>query len=78
MIHCNMLGKSMTDPVFSFTRKTCVAASKTILKMLQQPFDEDRPILWIEQAFTVTASEVPYLLLSNLTSHSNCRLVINH
>ncbi|KAK1762688.1 hypothetical protein QBC33DRAFT_256299 [Phialemonium atrogriseum] len=60
MIHRNMLSRSMTDPVFSFTRKTCVAASKTILKMLQQsqPFDEDRPILWIEQAFTVTAGVI--------------------
>ncbi|KAJ5093176.1 hypothetical protein N7456_009037 [Penicillium angulare] len=58
MIHRKMLAKSMTDPIFSFTRKTCVAASKTILKTLRQPHIEQRPIMWTEQAFTVTAGVI--------------------
>lgn len=58
MIHRKMLGRSMTDPIFSFTRKTCVSASKTIIKTLQHPGDANRPIVWIEQAFTVTAGVI--------------------
>ena len=58
MIHRKMLGRSMIDPIFSFTRKTCVSASKTIIKTLQHPNEANRPILWIEQAFTVTAGVI--------------------
>ncbi|RJE22202.1 hypothetical protein PHISCL_05450 [Aspergillus sclerotialis] len=58
MIHRKMLGRSMVDPIFSFTRKTCVSASKTIIKTLQHPGEANRPILWIEQAFTVTAGVI--------------------
>ncbi|KAI1829227.1 transcriptional regulator family: Fungal Specific TF [Penicillium roqueforti] len=58
MIHRKMLARSMTDPIFSFTRKTCVAASKTILKTLRQPQCEQRPVMWTEQAFTVTAGVI--------------------
>lgn len=58
MIHRKVLGRSMTGSIFSFTRRTCVAASKTILKTLRYPEDVDRPTLWIGQAFTVTAGVI--------------------
>jgi hypothetical protein len=57
MIHRKFLGRSYTDPVFSFTRKTCTAAAKTILKThnLGHDMTDGAPILWSEQAFSVTA-----------------------
>lgn len=65
MIHRKFLGRSFTDSAFSFTRKTCVAAAKTILKALFDTTDvgrdvlrvedQGKPIIWTEQAFSVTA-----------------------
>ncbi|KAL7778997.1 hypothetical protein CFE70_008500 [Pyrenophora teres f. teres 0-1] len=55
MIHRKFLGLSFTNSAFSFTRRTCIAASKTILKEALSSYDEQGPILWIEQAFSVAA-----------------------
>ncbi|KAK7883527.1 hypothetical protein LTR67_011103 [Exophiala xenobiotica] len=57
MIHRKFRGRSYTDPVFSFTRKTCIAAAKTILKThnLGHDMTDGAPTLWSEQAFSVTA-----------------------
>ncbi|KIW04601.1 uncharacterized protein PV09_04349 [Verruconis gallopava] len=55
MIHRKFLGLSFTNSAFSFTRRTCLAASKTIMKEALSAVDENGPILWIEQAFTVAA-----------------------
>lgn len=57
MIHRKFLGRSFIDPVFSFTRKTCIAAAKTILKRLDldNSKDGDKPILWTELSFSVTS-----------------------
>ena len=58
MIHRRFLGLSFTNTAFSFTRRTCVAAAKTILKEALSAKDQDGPIIWIEQAFSVAAGIV--------------------
>ena len=55
MIHRAFLGRSFTEPTFDFTRRTCMAAAKTILKEARQAYDEEGPTLWIDQAFMVAA-----------------------
>ena len=55
MIHRNFLGRSFTEPAFDLTRRTCIAAAKTILKEARQAYDEEGPMLWIDQAFMVAA-----------------------
>jgi hypothetical protein len=42
--------------MFEFTRKTCVAASRTIIKEQKEATRNGGPMLWIHQAFSVTAS----------------------
>jgi hypothetical protein len=56
MIHRSFLSESFTNPAFSFTRRTCLAAARTIVKEFKDPVDDDEPILWIYQAFSVAAS----------------------
>ena len=55
MIHRAFLGRSFTEQAFDFTRRTCMASAKTILKEARQAYDEEGPILWIDQAFMVAA-----------------------
>jgi hypothetical protein len=55
MIHRAFLGRSFTEPAFDFTRRTCMQAAKTILKEARQAYDEEGPVLWIDQAFMVAA-----------------------
>lgn len=55
MIHRKYLSLSFTNPAFAFTRKTCIAASKTILKEAPRLASDDGPVLWIFHAFTVAA-----------------------
>jgi hypothetical protein len=55
MIHRKFLGLSFTNSAFGFTRRTCVAASKTILKEAKAAVDHNGPVLWIDQAFSVAA-----------------------
>jgi hypothetical protein len=56
MIHRSFLSESFTNAAFSFTRRTCLAASKTIIKEYKLSIDEEEPSLWIHQAFSVAAS----------------------
>ncbi|KAJ5547679.1 hypothetical protein N7513_004913 [Penicillium frequentans] len=56
MIHRKFLSLSFSNPMFEFTRKTCVAASRTIIKEQKEATRGDGPVLWIHQAFSVTAS----------------------
>ncbi|KAK4901806.1 hypothetical protein LTR27_001578 [Elasticomyces elasticus] len=44
MIHRKFLSMSFTNTAFTFTRRTCIAASKTILKEFRQATDEDGPV----------------------------------
>jgi hypothetical protein len=55
MIHRRFLGLSFTNSAFAFTRRTCIAASKTILKEARAAADENGPVLWIDQAFVIAA-----------------------
>jgi hypothetical protein len=56
MIHRSFLSESFTNPAFSFTRRTCLAAARTIIKGYKSTVDDDEPTLWIHQAFSVAAS----------------------
>lgn len=58
MIHRSFLSESFTNPAFAFTRRTCLAASKTIVKEYKCVVEEqgESPVLWIHQAFSVAAS----------------------
>ncbi|KAK5127336.1 hypothetical protein LTR85_006675 [Meristemomyces frigidus] len=55
MIHRKFLSMSFTNPAFVFTRRTCIAASKTILKEFRQAVSEAGPVLWVYHAFSVAA-----------------------
>lgn len=56
MIHRSFLSESFTNPAFAFTRRTCLAASKTIIKEFKCVVEEDGPSIWVHQAFSVAAS----------------------
>ncbi|KAK1993211.1 hypothetical protein LX36DRAFT_673986, partial [Colletotrichum falcatum] len=56
MIHRSFLSDSFANPAFAFTRLTCIAASKTIIKEYKAVCQEDGPVLWVHQAFSVAAS----------------------
>ncbi|KAH7308625.1 hypothetical protein B0I35DRAFT_483155 [Stachybotrys elegans] len=56
MIHRKFIGPSFTNTAFAFTRRTCLAAAKTILREAFVAMDEAGPVLWIEQAFSVAAA----------------------
>ncbi|EED21407.1 conserved hypothetical protein [Talaromyces stipitatus ATCC 10500] len=56
MIHRKFLWQSFTNPAFEFTRKTCIAASKTIIRVQKQVAKDNGPDLWIYHAFSVAAS----------------------
>jgi hypothetical protein len=55
MIHRKFLGLSFTNPMFSRTRRTCVAAARTIIKEQKEAAGDHGPILWIHHAFSVAA-----------------------
>ena len=55
MIHRKFLSMSFHDNRFSFTRKTCLAAAKTIINEVKE-VPEESPILWTMQAFSVAAA----------------------
>ncbi|KAL3703772.1 hypothetical protein TMatcc_009461 [Talaromyces marneffei ATCC 18224] len=55
MIHRKFLGMSFVNPMFSRTRRTCVAAARTIVKELRETGSDGGPVLWIHHAFVVTA-----------------------
>ncbi|KAL2847603.1 hypothetical protein BJX68DRAFT_239389 [Aspergillus pseudodeflectus] len=65
MIHRKFLALSFTNPVFGRTRRTCVAAARTIIKEQKGVRDDagGGPVLWIQQAFGVTASVCIYSFL---------------
>jgi hypothetical protein len=55
MIHRSFLSESFTNPAFSFTRRICLAASKTIIKEFKSAMHENDPKFWTHQAFSVAA-----------------------
>ncbi|PSN64327.1 hypothetical protein BS50DRAFT_556749 [Corynespora cassiicola Philippines] len=73
MIHRSFLSDSFTNSAFAFTRRTCLAASKTIIKEYKRVVEEDGPILWIYQAFAVAASIILLLdVLHRDPSEAEC------
>ncbi|KAH8683084.1 hypothetical protein BGZ60DRAFT_210942 [Tricladium varicosporioides] len=56
MIHRRFLGMSFHDKRYAFTRRTCLAAAKTIINEVKQSLPEESPILWTMQAFSVAAA----------------------
>jgi hypothetical protein len=58
MFHRPFLGSSFTEPCFEYSRRACLAASKSILREAKQAYDEEGPSLWIDQAFMVAAGIV--------------------
>lgn len=73
------LGLSFTNPVFTFTRRTCLAASKTILKeYLASSKDESSPMLWTHQAFSVAACiTICFDILHSSTSGQDESLLVD-
>ena len=55
MIHRKFIVLSFTNSTFDHTRRTCIAACKTILAEAQATPDKHGPVLWIDQAFVVAA-----------------------
>lgn len=73
MIHRTFLSDSFTNDAFAFTRRTCLAASKTIIKEYKLVATESGPVLWIHQAFAVAAA----IILSLDILHKNRIVQIN-
>ncbi|RHZ61989.1 fungal specific transcription factor domain-containing protein [Aspergillus thermomutatus] len=67
MIHRKFLELSFTNPVFARTRRTCVAAARTIIKEQKDAIHDGGPVLWIHQAFSVTASVGSLLAAHDIT-----------
>lgn len=58
MIHRKFLGNSFTNPAFSYTRRACLAAAKTIIAEFKLIAEEDVPLMWFYQAFAIAACVV--------------------
>ncbi|KAK0116426.1 hypothetical protein ONS95_013445 [Cadophora gregata] len=71
MIHRRFLGMSFHDKKFAFTRRTCLAAAKTIINEIKQEVPDESPILWTTQAFSVAAAII--LALDNFSHHQSAR-----
>jgi hypothetical protein len=55
LIHRKFLIRSFADPVFEFTRRTCLEAAKTIVMEGAQPGWKGAPMLWIDQGLILAA-----------------------
>lgn len=71
MIHRRFLGMSFHDKRFDFTRRTCLAAAKTIINEMKQDDSDKNPIFWTIQAFSVAAGII--LSLDNFNRHQSTR-----
>lgn len=49
IIHKTFLKRSFSDEPFDYSRRTCVAAAKTILNEASQPRQVEEPVIWIDQ-----------------------------
>ncbi|KUJ19815.1 uncharacterized protein LY89DRAFT_731066 [Mollisia scopiformis] len=76
MIHRRFLGMSFRDHRYSFTRRTCLAAAKTIMNEMKQDVQDESPILWTTQAFSVAAGII--LCLDNFNRHQSAREYEEH
>ncbi|KAF8865789.1 hypothetical protein BDZ45DRAFT_374890 [Acephala macrosclerotiorum] len=76
MIHRRFLGMSFRDKRYSFTRRTCLAAAKTIMNEMKQDIQDDSPVLWTTQAFSVAAGII--LCLDNFNRDQSAREYEEH
>ncbi|CZR59277.1 uncharacterized protein PAC_09169 [Phialocephala subalpina] len=76
MIHRRFLGMSFRDKGYSFTRRTCLAAAKTIINEMKQDVHDESPILWTTQAFSVAAGII--LCLDNFNRDQSAREYEEH
>ncbi|KAF2168701.1 hypothetical protein M409DRAFT_20718 [Zasmidium cellare ATCC 36951] len=58
MIHRDFIKASFSDPAYTTTRVTCVAAAKTILSEASKAKSMNGPIIWIDKAFCILAALV--------------------
>lgn len=92
MIHRRFLGMSFHDKRFAFTRRTCLAAAKTIINEMKDDAEVEFPNFWTTQAFSVAAavsyseSKVEYqsnhlqiiLSLDNFNRHQSAHEYAEH
>lgn len=76
MIHRRFLGMSFKDQRYSFTRRTCLAAAKTIINEMKADVQDESPNLWTNQAFVVAASII--LILDNFNRQQSAREYEEH
>lgn len=76
MIHRKFLGMSFHDKRFAFTRRTCLAAAKTIIHEVKSEILNDTPIFWTLQAFSVAAAII--LSLDNFNRQQSAREYAEH
>lgn len=61
MIHRSFLIKSFREPLYAYTRITCLSAALTILKEYEKIKSSDVTSIWVVPAFTVGAAIVVML-----------------
>ncbi|KIX99221.1 uncharacterized protein Z520_04797 [Fonsecaea multimorphosa CBS 102226] len=71
MIHRHFIRPSFTNPAYSITRVTCVAAAKTTLNEAKQTDEKNGPIIWVDKAFCVVAGIVLCLDMFHRQSRSD-------
>ena len=67
MIHRPFLMKSFKDPLYTYTRVTCLSAALTILKEYERIKDTDVSSIWVVPAFTISGAIVVMLDLLHKT-----------
>lgn len=61
MIHRPFLVKSFRDPLYAYTRITCLSAALTILKEYERIASTDVASIWVVPAFTISAAIIVVL-----------------
>ena len=75
MIHRLFLFRSFCDPTYVHSRRTCVAASMTILREHKTIIDENDLSIWTHTAFAITAAVILCFEVNTLMETSNSESV---
>ena len=67
---------SFHDNRFAFTRRTCLAAAKTIINEMKEDAEDEFPNIWTTQAFSVAAAII--LSLDNFNRHQSAHGCAEH
>lgn len=73
IIHKSFLQRSFNSEPFEYSRRTCVAAAKTILNEASQPRQAEEPVIWIDQVWT--SKDLCNEVTNHGDRHSPSRLV---